>query len=124
MFPPAELFNQEILDLPPGNMKLCKFLEGHGVTLSQHSARSIIQALVRGLYSGSENCESVIQTASLIISHGRRARMDLSCTSSELSYSQPQTAESSAIQTKRIAHNVAMRLKDLDSKFDSDLEEC
>lgn len=45
IFPPARPFSQEMVDLPAGNMKPHKFLEGLEVTLPQHSSHRIIQTL-------------------------------------------------------------------------------
>lgn len=50
--------------------------------------------------------------------------MDLSSEAPEKSQYQPQTSESSAIPSKRIAHNFEMRLKNSDWKLRGDFGEC
>lgn len=124
MFSLTNLFGQEILDLPSEHIRLRKFLEGRGVTWPQLSSRRITQTLAHELYSEDEDRESTIQSASLIISHGRRVWVELSPTAPEPPQSQPQTFGASAVPSDRIAHNVAMGLKDSNSQFDGDLEEC
>lgn len=124
MFFPSTLFNQEILDLRSGLVELRKFMESRGVNLTQQSSRRVIQTVAHELYSDAEDCESAIQTAFSIISHGRRVRMELSATAPQETQTKPQAATSSALLSGRIAHNLEMRLNDSDSKFDGDLEEC
>lgn len=50
--------------------------------------------------------------------------MELSPTASEPPQSQLQTSGAFDVPPERFAHNVAIQLKDLGSKFDDDLGEC
>lgn len=111
-FPTAKQFNQKCLDLLPRNIKLRKIWDDLEFALPQHTSRSIIHTLVCGLYSDSEDWESAIQNASLVISHGSRVQMNSSFKALELSQFRPQRSGSSTIPPKRIAQNLAMRVKD------------
>lgn len=78
MFLFDKLFSQRIPDLPTGHMEL------PGVTSVQHSSRRIIQTLSHGSYSDSDSWKFAIQSAALIISHGRLVQKELSFTASGL----------------------------------------
>lgn len=106
-------------------MELRTFLENRGITLAQHFSRRILQTLAHELYSDAEDRKSAIQTASLMISHGRRVREELNSIAPKSSaQAQPQSSGPSPISSECIAHNVANRPKDSESKFEGDLGKC
>lgn len=129
MFPPAQLFSKEIADMPMVWIELRNFLDARGVGLQQHSSRRVILTLAHGLYTDAEDQSVAIEIANLIIASGRRVRQDLQVgdSSSTANNSAAPTTSSGARETiaqEKMAHNVAMRLKDTDKKFSGDLGEC
>lgn len=125
MFPPARLFGKEIADMPSVWPELRSFLDLRGATLQPHSSRRIILTLAHGLYHEAEDRSAAIEIANAIIASGRRMRQNVP-SDIETESVQPSTATGVGefVAEERVAHNVAMRLKDADKKFSGDLGEC
>lgn len=125
MFSPAHLFCKEIADMASIWMELRSFLDARGASLQQHSSRRILLTLAHGLYPEAEDRNAAVDIANDIVFAGRRRRQD----TSQGSPSQQQTSESSRerqphLSEERVAHNVAMRLKDNEKKFSGDIGKC
>lgn len=125
MFPPAHLFSDEIKEIPSVWVELRKHLDTNGTTLPQHSSRRIILTLAHGLYEDAEDREAAIAIANSIVAEGRRPRPQ-SDDSALPSGRPPDPTENAfrSLSTDRVAHNVAIRLKDNQKKFNGDLGEC
>lgn len=125
MFPPAHLFGKEIADMPCVWMELRSYLDGHGARLAQHSSRRIMLTLANGLYHEAEDRTAAMEMANEIIASGRRNRQGSHAPQNEQSTSTQQaTRQGDSWSDDRVAHNVAMRLKDSDKKFTGNLGEC
>lgn len=125
MFPPAHLFCKEIADMASVWMELRAFLDARGAPLQQHSSRRVILTLAHGLYQESEDRNAAIDIANDIVSAGRRRRQDISQgTTSQRQSSEQSQAQQANSSEERVAHNVAMRLRDNDKKFSGDIGEC
>lgn len=126
MFPPSHLFSNDIKEIPSVWLELRKFLDTNGASLSQHSSRRVILTLAHSLYEDAEDREAAIEMANNIVSEGRRPRTQTQGDSSYSPGRPPDNSDQSArsLSTDRVAHNVAMRLKDKEKKFNGDLGEC
>ena len=126
MFPPAMLFNKELLDMPAIYSSLRDFLDSRGANLQQHSSRRIKMTLATSLYDEPEDREAVTEIVSHIFAEGRKYKVAASATQDAASTSNfPSSAPqlSSNNSSDKIAHNVAMRLKEKDKKFGGELGE-
>lgn len=127
MFPPASLFSKEMCDIPAVHSELRDFLDSRGANLQQHSSHRIIMTLAHSLYEEPEDTQVAIEIAQSIIVAGRRVRTDLTRQSQLNQAPASLTAGASGAHhgtnAERLAHNVAMRLKDKDKKFSGDLGE-
>lgn len=107
-------------------MELQKFVDTHGSALGQHSSRRTILTLAYSIYENDEDGEAAINIANTIIADGRRPRSHTSGDTS-LPPGLPTDVEidlsSRTPSTDHIYHNVAMRLKENQKKFNSDLGE-
>lgn len=94
-------------------------------TCCVHSRR-MVQILAHELYSNAKDLDFAVQAATLIISYSRRARNKLTEPSQEgpHPHTQPSVFKLSKLSSKRIVHNVAMWVKDIDSNFDGNLGDC
>lgn len=125
MFPPAHLFSDEIKEIPGVWVELRKFLDSNGATLAQNSSRRTILTLAHSLYEDAEDREAAVNIANSIVAEGRRPRSQTD--ESALPSGRPPDDTASqfrSLLTERVAHNVAMRLKDNQKKFNGDLGEC
>ncbi|CDF36767.1 unnamed protein product [Chondrus crispus] len=124
MFPPASLFRQEICDLPAVHIELRNFLDAKGANLAQHSSHRVVMTLAHGLYEETEDTQAAIEMAREIIAAGRRQRPHAPSSSSHGEQSPvPRTSGSFSTPTEKVAHNVAMRMKEKEKKFSGDLGE-
>lgn len=120
MFPPDLLFREEICDLPAVHIELRNFLDERGANLRQHSSHRVVMKLAHGLYEEAEDTQAAIEMAREIVAAGLRPRSTTSGSSS----SQMTKATSTNIAfPEKTAHNVAMRLREKDKTFSSDLGE-
>lgn len=124
MFPPASLFSKELCDLAVLHSSLRDFLDSRGANLQQHSSRRIMMTLATAVYDEPEDQQAAKEIVTDIISQGRRNRLASSrhqdtVSLSNLSSSAPESSTPSS--SDRVAHNVAMRLKDTNSKFSGEL---
>lgn len=125
MFPPAYLFHPEICDLPSAWIDLRTFLQRRGVTLQQHSSRRVLLTLAHGLYNYQEDTAAAVESANLIVRSSRATRTDLDPTAQQpIVAAHGDVAKSQNQSADRVAHNVAMRLKDSEKKFSGDLGQC
>lgn len=125
MFPPAQLFAQEICDMPSVWIELRNFLDARGARLQQHSSRRVILTLAHGLYTEAEDRASSIENANLIVAAGRRVRQDITAVpDATMDQKTKDVPSQEHISEERVAHNVAMRLKDSEKKFSGDIGEC
>ena len=127
MFPPASLFQQQICDLPAVHIELRNFLDSRGGNLEQHSSHHVVMTLAHVLYEEPEYTQAAIDMARDIVAAGRRSRSNTPG-SSRRGLSQPisqstNMASPNHTSSEKVAHNVAMRLKDKDQKFSGDLGE-
>lgn len=126
MFPPASLFSKELCDLSIVHTCLRDFLNARGCNLQQHSSRRILMTLATNVYDEGEDREAALDIVRDIISQGRRNRLaatrhqDVGSISNITASNQEGT---SSISSDRVAHNVAMRLKDKEKKFSGELGE-
>lgn len=125
MVPPAQLFCKELCKLPVIFTELRNFLDYKGANMRQHSSRRIMMTLANNIYEEQEDRQAAVDIVSEIVAAGRRMRADLSQTDSNRRES-PQ-ATTTQVHTSsapdRVAHNVAMRLKERDKKFSGPLGE-
>ena len=113
MFPPASLFRQEICDLPAVHIELRNFLDAKGANLAQHSSHRVVMTLAHGLYEETEDTQAAIEMAREIVAAGRRQRVQAPSSSSHGEQSSvPRTSGSFSTSTEKVAHNVAMRMKE------------
>lgn len=126
MFPPSHLFSDEIKEIPSVWMELRKHLDLHGATLQQHSSRRIILTLAHSLYEDAEDREAAVSIANSIVAEGRRPRNQSQTDDTLPPGRPPDTGDSDSrpLPTERVAHNVAMRLKDNEKKFSGDIGDC
>lgn len=127
LFPPVSLFAKEICDLPSVWVELRNFLNARGASLQQHSSRRVIMTLGHGIYDDTDDRDAAVQMAQLIIAQRRKVRADLQektshATTSTVSH--PGPSASADGERSKLAHNIAMRLKDYDKKFSGELGEC
>ena len=124
MFPPADLFSNELRSLPSAYSELRNFLDSRGASMTQHSSRRIKMTLAHYLYEEQEDKQAAVHIVQLIIASDRRNRDQ----SSETKVTPAPVSSSSrcpgASSIDKIAHNVAMRLKDKDRKFSGAIGEC
>ena len=124
MFPPASLFREEICDLLAVHIELRKFLDAKGANLAQHSSHRVVMTLGHGLYEEIEDTQAAIEMARKIAAAGRRQRVQTPSFSSHGEQSPaPRTSGSFSTPTEKVAHNVAMRIKENENKFSGDLGE-
>lgn len=127
MFPPASLFAKEICDLPAVWKELRDFLDRRGANLQQHSSHRVINTLAHGLYEEPEDTQAAIDIAKEIVAAGRRPRHDLnryashSSSSGTVAPQMNQSASPHGTSAEKLAHNVAMRLRDNEKKFSGEL---
>ena len=114
MFPPAGLFSKELCELPAIYTELRNFLDARGANMQQHSSCRIMMTLAHNVYEEQEDGQAAIEIVSEIVLAGRRMRADLSqARNSRLASSQaPVVPTSAASAPDRVAHNVAIRLRD------------
>ena len=127
MFPPASLFQQEICDLPAVHIELRNFLDSRGGNLEQHSSHRGVVTLAHGLYEEPEDTQAAIDMAREIVAAGCRSRSNAPG-SSRRGLSQPISQSTNVTSpnhtsSEKVAHNVAVRLKDKEKKFSGDLGE-
>ena len=104
--------------------RLRDFLDSRGCNLQQHSSRRIMMTLATNLYDEGEDREAATSIVNDVIALGRRnnrsaTRREGNVTLSNLTSSAHEASSSSS--SDRIAHNVAMRLKENDKKFSGEL---
>lgn len=121
MFSPRQLFSREILALTSKHLGLRKFLNSRGAALQQYFSRRIIQTFAHGLSSVAEYGETAIQKVLLHISHGRRVRNELEAGSQRMHSTESQNDQHVPLSVERVAHSIALRIKDMDNKFDGNL---
>lgn len=126
LFPPASFFVLELGDLLSIWTKLWNFLHACGASLPQHSSRPIILTLAHNLYTNVEYRLAAIEMANQIIAAGRRLRTNVLEQQSATTVDTPSVEHSSNERSpeERMAHSVAMRLKNNKQKFSGDLGEC
>lgn len=123
LFPPASLFAKEICDLPSVWVELPSYLNAKGAGLQPYSSRRVIMTLDHGIYDDADNRDAATQMARLIVSSGRKVRTDLQETAPMI-IEITESGSESGKKGGRLAHDIAMRLKDADKKFSGDLGEC
>ena len=126
MFPPASLFSKELCELPAAYTEVRNFLDSRGANMQQHSSRRIMMTLAHNIYIEQEDKDAAVAIVTEIIAAGRRMRSDLSRLSEQRTPSTPRNNTSQAFSSSamdKIAHNVAMRLKERDRKFSGGLGE-
>ena len=109
----AFLFRQEICDLPAVHMELRDFLDAKGANFAQHSSHHVVVALAHGLYEETEDTQAAIEMAREIIFASLRQRVHAPSSSSHGEQSLvPRTSGSCSTPTEKVAHNVAMSMKE------------
>lgn len=107
-------------------IELRNFKNARGAQLQLHSSRWILPTLTHGLYDDAEDREAFITIAKQILSSGRQLLQDLE-DSTQFSAQLPNTEATSGDSGNgniRLAHDIAMILKDSDKKFSGELGEC
>ena len=118
IFPLASQFRQEICDLPAVHVDLRNFLDAEGANLAQHSSLRVVMTLAHGLYEETEDTQAAIEMAREIVAAVRRQRVPSPSSSSHGEQSPvPKTSGSFSIPTKKVAHNVAVCMKENDKNF-------
>lgn len=124
MFPPADLFCKELRSLPSVYSELRNFLDSRGARMTQHSSRRIMMTLAHNLYEEQVDKQAAVDIVQLFIASGRRNRDQSSETQIAPAPVSPSSQSPGASSIDKIAHNVAMRLKDKDRKFSGAIGEC
>lgn len=126
MLPPSQLFSKELRSLPSVFSELGKFLDTRGAGMDQHSSRRIMMALASNLYEEQEKKQAAIDIVQEIIAAGRRNREQDSTSQATASriVSVETAPNFSSSSLDKIAHNVAMRLKEKEKKFGGAIGEC
>ena len=124
MYPPAVLFGQEIRDLAAIYTELRDFLDSRGANMNQHSSRRVIMTLATNLYEEQEDTLAATEIVQEVIVAERRRNTATTTTNAPTpAVASTSHASPSDLSTERVAHNVAMRLKDSEKKFSVDLGE-
>ena len=114
MFPPVDLFSNELRSLPSAYSELRSFLDSRGASMTQNSSKRIMITLAHNLYEEQEDKQADVHIVQLIIASDRCNRDH----SSETKVAPAPVSSSSrcpgASSIDKIAHNAAMRLKDKD----------
>lgn len=115
ILPPAALFDIDLQNYAGFYPELRDFLARNGIQVAPHSSRRIVNQLVVSLYAETEEQNLALDLARDFINHGRGR--------TSMRAEKPKENRSGEFH-ERTAHNVAMRLKDSDAKFNGDLEQC
>lgn len=80
---------------------------------------------MHSLYHEANDRSAAIEIANAIIASGRQVRQNMA-SDTETQHVQPPSVSGGTefLSEERVAHNVAIRLKDADKKFSGDLGEC
>lgn len=111
---PELMFNRGTAPFPSLWAELRKFLVSRNVNLRTHQRHRTIYTIANTIYTDEEENEAAIELAKRILS-GKIQTPIPARQNPNPSYED---------MGKKIAHNVAMRLKDSDQKFSGDLAEC
>ena len=123
MFPPASLFNENMPAIPALYSELRNFLDTRGCHLTQHSSRRIMMTLATNLYEDDDDQSAAVEIVRSIIASGRRNQAPAQLTPTQ-STTQQSIGATPSTSAEKVAHNMAMRLKDRDKKFSGDVGEC
>lgn len=113
---PEMMFNKGTAPFPSLWSGMRKLLTDRGVTLHTHQRHRTIYTIANTIFVDKQENENAIELARRILNGTIYSPNNL----------RPNPEQSSEAQDtqKKMAHNVAMRLKDSDQKFSGDLAEC
>ncbi|CAN8072588.1 unnamed protein product [Agarophyton chilense] len=126
IFHAAALFSKDLQNMPTMDRSLCDFFNPMRLGMQWHSSRCIEMTLAHNIYEEPEDKEAAIRITSAMIAVGRRARADLNRQEIHVTVVNHSDSANTNLRTtppNEVAHNIAMRLKDIDHKFSGDLGE-
>lgn len=122
-FLPGILFDPEIGRLGGVWHGLRTWLASRGVILPQHSSRRIILTLASGIYEDAEDRTIAMELAQRYVTNQKRGAANPD--TEQETHDSPEPSTNIQVTTpNRVAHNIAMRFKDTESKFSGDIGEC
>ena len=125
MFLPADIFCKQLRMLPSLYSELRNFLDGSGANMVQHSSQRIMMTLAHNIYEQQEDRHAAISIVQNTIASGRRSHEQIDTSqSTRLVPAATASARPRGSSVDKIAHIVAMRLRDKDKKFSGAIWEC
>ena len=126
LFLPAVLFSKELRALPSIYPELRNYLDTKGCNLTQHSSRRIMMTLATNVYEEQEDKQAAVDIVQSIMAAGPRNRENVHHlrTPISVSPSATETSNSRGRSIEKVAHNVAMSLKEKDRKCSGAIGEC
>lgn len=118
LFLPTVLFLEELLSIPALYAELRNFLNKRGAKLTPQSSRRITMKLATNLYLDDEDKSADVEIVKKFIAARRRTVTEEPSVVSPVQRGNKQRVYSSSTNSSdKLAHNVAMRLKENERKF-------